>query len=130
MNKTPLFALGAFAVAGLLFVYSNQGTQIETDMDLTNAVETSAVVNTTAMTVGEDILLEDIAPAAGDDAGVAADEDMSEEAIIIDEEIESDIVTEDEAEIEIEGDMIEGEEGSDDTTDMDTEETEEGESVH
>jgi len=130
MNKTPLFALGAFAVAGLLFVYSNQGTQVATDIDLTNTVETPVAVGTTAMTVGEDILLEDIAPSAGDEAGIAADEDMSEDAVMPDEDTDTEVMTEDESDVEgdVEGDMVEGEEGSD-TTDMDTEETE-GESVH
>ncbi|TNE28970.1 MAG: hypothetical protein EP349_07170 [Alphaproteobacteria bacterium] len=122
MNKTPLFALGAFAVAGLLFVYSNQGTQVETNIDLTNTIETSVDAGTTALTVGEDVLLEDIAPAAGDEDGIAADEDMSEEAVMPEDGEETDVTAEDE------GEMTEGDEGSD-AEDMPMEE-EEGESVN
>ncbi|MBL1146575.1 MAG: hypothetical protein HND56_04975 [Pseudomonadota bacterium] len=126
MNKTPLFALAAFAVAGLLFVYSNQGTQVETDIDLTNVVETTADMGTTALTVGEDILLEDIAPAAGDEEGIAADEDMGEEEAMPEEDMDMD--TDADAEDDAEGDMTEGDEGSD-AEDMPMED-EEGESVH
>ena len=128
MNKTPLFALAAFAVAGLLFVYGNQGTQVETNIDLTNAVETTADMGTTALTVGEDILLEDIAPAAGDEEGIAADEDMGEEESMPVEDMDTDTDTDADAEDDSEGDMTEGDEGSD-AEDMPMEE-EEGESVH
>lgn len=124
MNKTPLFALAAVAVAGLLFVYSNQGTQVGTDLDLTNVVETATDAGTTAMTVGEDILMEDIAPSAGD--ALEAVEETTEEAVEAVEETVEEVLTED---VTVdEGDMTEGDEGSD-VEDM-PEEDVEGESVH
>jgi len=117
MNKTPLFVLAAVAVAGLLFVYSNQSAQLETDVNLANVVDTSVEAGTTAMTVGEDILLEDITPSAGDDANIAEDVATDEDGM-----------TEEEAVLEEDGDMTEGDEGSD-AEDMPVED-EEGESVH
>lgn len=127
MNKAPLFALGAVAVAGLLFVYSNQGTQVATDIDLTNAVETVTETGTTAMTVGEDVLLENIAPSAGD--ALEAVEETTEEAVEAVEEVLTEDVMVDESDMsEGEDDMTEGDEGSD-VEDMPEEDTE-GESVH
>lgn len=127
MNKTPLFALAAVAVAGLLFVYSNQGTQVATDIDLTNAVETVTETGTTAMTVGEDVLLENIAPSAGD--ALEAVEETTEEAVEAVEEVLTEDVMVDESDMtEGEDDMTEGDEGSD-VEDMPEEEAE-GESVH
>lgn len=125
MNKTPLFALAAFAVAGLLFVYSNQGTPVETDIDLTNVVETVAETGTTAMTVGEDLLLEDIAPAAGD--ALEAVEETAEEAVEAVEEVLTDEDAVDESDM-TEEETVEGDEGSD-LEDMPAED-EEGESVY
>lgn len=130
MNKTPLFALAAVAVAGLLFVYSNQGTQVATDIDLTNAVETVTETGTTAMTVGEDVLLEDIAPSAGD--ALEAVEETTEEAVeaveAVEEVLTEDVMVDESDMTEGEDDMTEGDEGSD-VEDMPEEDTE-GESVH